>query len=100
MIVLIKNNADINAKNKAVQEALKASNEVKTAEANARIAVAKAQGIADAKKIEADGIYYYNQKVQQSLTPLLVEKMRIEKWDGRYPATMLGGSTNTLFNLK
>jgi regulator of protease activity HflC (stomatin/prohibitin superfamily) len=89
----------INAKNKAVQEALKATNEVKTAEANAKIAVAKAQGTADAKKIEADGIYYYNQKVQQSLTPLLIEKMRIEKWDGEYPNYMLGNSS-TLLNIK
>lgn len=89
----------INGKNKAVQEALKAINEVKTAEAQAKIAVAKAQGLADSKRIEADGIYYYNQKVQQSLTPLLVEKMRIEKWDGSYPTTMLG-SANALINLK
>lgn len=89
----------INAKNKAVQEALKATNEVKTAEAQANIAVAKAQGLANAKKIEADGIYYYNQKVQQSLTPLLVEKMRIEKWDGTYPTTMLGSGANTMFNI-
>jgi len=90
----------INSKNKAVQEALKATNEVKTAEAQAKIAVAKAQGLADSKRIEADGIYYYNQKVQQSLTPLLVEKMRIEKWSGEYPTTMLSSGSNTLFNLK
>lgn len=92
--------AMIDAKNTAVQTALTAENQVKTAQANAKIAVAQAQGLADAQKIEADGINYYNQKVQQSLTPLLVEKMRIEKWDGAYPNTMLGGSTNTLFNLK
>jgi regulator of protease activity HflC (stomatin/prohibitin superfamily) len=90
----------INSKNKAVQEALKAANEVKTAEARAKIQVAQAQGEADAKKIEADGINYYNLKVQQSLTPLLVEKMRIEQWDGKYPTTMLGTNTNALFNLK
>lgn len=90
----------INSKNKAVQEALKATNEVRTAEARARIAVAQAQGKADAQRIEADGINYYNLKVQQSLTPLLVEKMRIEAWDGHYPTTMLGGNVSTLFNMK
>lgn len=89
----------IDAKNTAVQTALKAENDVKTAEANAKIAIAKAKGLADAQKIEADGINYYNEKVQQSLTSLLVEKMRIEKWDGKYPSTMLGNS-QTLLNLK
>lgn len=28
-----------------------------------------------------------------------IEKMRIEKWDGKYPSTMLGNS-QTLLNLK
>jgi len=92
--------AMIDAKNTAVQTALTAENQVKTAQANAKIAVAEAQGLADAQRIEADGINYYNQKVQQSLTPLLVEKMRIERWDGKYPNTMLGSGSNTMFNIK
>ncbi len=90
----------IDAKNTAVQTALAAENKVKTAEANAKIAIATAKGDAESKKIEADGIYYYNERVQASLTPLLVEKMRIEKWDGSYPQTMLGSGSQTLFNLK
>lgn len=92
--------AMIDTKNTAVQTALAAENQVKTAEANAKIAVAEAKGLADAQRIEADGINYYNQKVQQSLTPLLVEKMRIEKWSGSYPTTMLGSNSSTLLSIK
>ena len=48
-----------------------------------------AQGNADAKKIEADAIAYSNQKIQQTLTPELVQLKAIEKWNGEYPQTML-----------
>ena len=50
---------------------------------------AVAQGNADAKRIEADAQAYSNQKLQQTLTPELVQLKAIEKWDGRYPQTML-----------
>jgi regulator of protease activity HflC (stomatin/prohibitin superfamily) len=95
--------AMIDAKNTAVQTGLTAQNKVKTAEAEANIAVAVAQGQANAKKIEADGIYYYNQKVQQSLTPLLVEKMRIEAWragGSQVPTTILSSGTQMIYSPK
>lgn len=75
----------IDAKNRAVQAALKAENEVKEAEANAKIAVAKAKGQAEALKIQADGEAYYNRTVAASITPLLVQQDAIEKWDGKLP---------------
>jgi regulator of protease activity HflC (stomatin/prohibitin superfamily) len=75
----------INAKNNAVQQALKAENDVKTAEANAKIKVANAEGNARAmltqSKAEAES---YKLK-QQSLTPLLIQQQFIEKWDGKLP---------------
>jgi regulator of protease activity HflC (stomatin/prohibitin superfamily) len=75
----------INAKNNAVQQALKAENDVRTAEANAKIKVANAEGNARAmltkSKAEAES---YNLK-QQSLTPLLIQQQFIEKWDGKLP---------------
>jgi regulator of protease activity HflC (stomatin/prohibitin superfamily) len=48
----------IDAKNEAVQNALKAENKVKEAEANAKIAIASAQGEASALKIKGDGEAY------------------------------------------
>lgn len=75
----------IEAKNAAVQQALQAENEVKTAEASAKISVAKAQGVANALKIQADADAYANKARQTSLTPLLVQQQFIEKWNGVLP---------------
>jgi regulator of protease activity HflC (stomatin/prohibitin superfamily) len=61
----------VNAKNRSVQEAQKASNEVLVAEAEARKLIVKAKAQKEA-----------NDLLQQSLTPLLIRKMAIEKWDG------------------
>lgn len=82
----------IDEKNQAVQNALRAENQVKEAEANAKIAIAKAQGEADALKIQADGEAYYNRTVAASLNPLLVQQYAIEKWDGDLPMYTGGGA--------
>jgi regulator of protease activity HflC (stomatin/prohibitin superfamily) len=80
----------IDAKNKAVQAALKAENEVKEAEANAKIAIAKAKGNAEATKIKADAEAYYNRTIAASLSTLIIQEDWIEKWDGKLPETMAG----------
>ena len=80
----------IDAKNRAIQAALKAENEVKEAEANAKIAVAKAKGNADAMKIKADAEAYYNRTIAASLTQMVVMEDWIEKWNGELP-TVQGG---------
>lgn len=72
----------INAKNKAVQEAQKAENEVKVAEAEARKLVVAAQAEKEANELR-----------QQALTPEILQKMWIEKWDGTLPATLAGQSS-------
>ena len=82
----------IDAKNMAIQESLKATNEVKKAEANAQIAVAKAKGDAEAMKIKADAEAYYNRTIAASLSPMIVQEDWIEKWDGKLP-TYSGGGT-------
>lgn len=87
----------IDAKNAAVQAALKAENEVKQAEANAKIAVAVAEGEAKAMKIKADAEAYYNRTISASLSPMIVQEDWIEKWDGKLPQYQ-GGAT-PLINL-
>lgn len=82
----------IDAKNKAIQESLRAENEVKKAEANAKIKIAEAKGKAEALKIEADGEAYYNRTVAMSLNTLLVQQYALEKWDGKLPVTNASGS--------
>lgn len=86
----------IDNKNRAVQAALKAENEVKEAEANAKIAIAKARGAAEAQRIAADAEAYANAKISASITPTLVQKMWVEKWDGDMPTTVTGGNTSMM----
>ncbi len=81
----------IEAKNQAIQNALKASNQVAEAEANAQIAIAKAKGEAEAMKIKADAEAYYNRTISASLSEMIVREDFIEKWDGKLP-TVQGGS--------
>ena len=74
--------AAIDAKNTAVQNALKVENEKKAAIAEAEKVVAAAKGKADANRI-----------LQESITPELIQLKAVEKWDGKLP---LSTSGNTL----
>ncbi len=90
--------AAIEAKNQAIQEALKAENLVKQAEANAQIAIAKARGEAEATKVKADAEAYYNRTIAASLSPMIVQEDWIEKWDGHLP-DVVGNGSGMMFNL-
>ena len=90
----------IEAKNNAVQQSLTAENQVKTAEANAKIQVAKAEGNAQAMLATAKAEAESNKMKQSTLTPMLLQQMWIEKWDGALPTTQLGSGTNTMYNVK
>ena len=73
----------VNAKNEAIQRAQQAQNEVAVAEANAKKLLVAAQAEAEANRLK-----------QQALTPQILEKMWIEKWDGKLPVY---GQVPTLF---
>ena len=75
----------IEAKNNAVQAALRAENEVKTAEAQAKIKIATAEGNAQAMLTSAKAEAEANRMKQQTLTPLLLQLEYINKWDGKLP---------------
>ena len=75
----------IEAKNNAVQAALRAENEVKTAEAQAKIKVATANGNAQAMLTAAKAEAEANRMKQVTLTPLLLKLEWINKWDGKLP---------------
>lgn len=64
----------IDAKNKAVQVAMQAENELRVAEARAKI-----------KLVEAETEARANELRSRTLTPLMVQQMFIEKWDGKTP---------------
>lgn len=90
----------IEAKNNAVQTALTAENQVKTAEANAKIQVAKAEGNAQAMLTQAKAEAESYRLKQSSITPMLLQQMWIEKWNGVLPTTQLGAGTNMMYNVK
>jgi regulator of protease activity HflC (stomatin/prohibitin superfamily) len=90
----------IEAKNNAVQAALRAENDVKKAEAEAKIKIAKANGDAEALLANARAEAESNRLRQQTLTPLLIQQQWIEKWDGALPTHQFGPGTSTMVNLK
>jgi regulator of protease activity HflC (stomatin/prohibitin superfamily) len=90
----------IEAKNNAVQSALRAENEVKTAEAQAKIKIATANGNAQAMLTAAKAEAEANSLKQKTITPMLLQLEWINKWNGRLPETMLGDKTNAMFGIK
>lgn len=75
----------INAKNEAVQKAMQIENQVKAAEAQAKISIAQANGSAQALLIQARADAEANNLKQRTLTPLLVQQEMVAKWDGQLP---------------
>lgn len=53
--------------------------------ADATVKKTQAQADADAMLIEAEAEAKANEKVAKSLTPELVEKAKIDKWNGQLP---------------
>lgn len=79
--------------------------ERKKIEAEAAAEVAKIQAAADleVQKINADAAEYTGQKeaakntaIARSLTPELIDYLRIAQWNGELPSTMLGENTSIL----
>lgn len=71
---------------------IEAEKNKETAEIQAEQAKIKAQGEAEAKKIVANAEAEANRKIAESLTPELIEKIKLEKWNGNVP-TVQGSST-------
>lgn len=77
----------IDAKNKAVQQKLQVENEVLVAKAEAEKVLVKAKAEAEANKLR-----------EQALTPAILQKMWIEKWNGTVPT--VANSNGIMLNLK
>lgn len=83
----------LNAKVTATQVALQRENEVKTAEAEAKKKVAEAQGQAESILTVAKAQAEANRIISNSLTPLLVESKKVERWNGELPTVTSGNGT-------
>lgn len=79
----------LNSKIKAIQDAQRIENEVRSAKAEAEKTVAVAEGKALAMEAEARG----NKALAASITPTLIELKRIEKWNGQLPQVQGGSGT-------
>jgi regulator of protease activity HflC (stomatin/prohibitin superfamily) len=91
----------------AIQAVVNAQNSLRQAEVQkqqAEIDAQKqriaAQGTADSALIAAEGQAKANAKLQQSLTPEIVQFEWIKKWDGVLPQTQLGTGSGVMVNLK
>lgn len=89
--------AALNQKITATQRAQQRENELREAEAEARIFEAKSSGRANALLAEAKAQAEANRILANSLSPTLVEYERVKKWDGKLP-TVTGG-TSTMLSL-
>ena len=77
----------------SINERVKASQQLEAK--NTQIETAKKE--AERLKIEAQGIAEYNKIISQSLTPALIEKQMIEKWNGVTPTVT--GANGTMIQL-
>ena len=82
----------LNGKTEATQKAMQAENELRTTQAEAAKAVAEAEGEAKASVVKAEGQAKANKLISASMTPMLVQKAWIDKWDGKQPQVQSGSN--------
>lgn len=87
----------IEEKQIAQQQLLKAETDKQTALTNATAEAdamaAKAKGEAEAMRIKADAEAEANKTISESLSDILLEYSKIEKWDGKLPLYVGNGAT-------
>jgi len=91
--------AAIEGKTKAVQEAQAAMQRKAVAEAEAQEKIAIAKGDSAKAIIDAQATALAMKIKQRELTPLYVEFIKAQTWDGKLPTTVAGGS-GTFLNIK
>ena len=84
------------AKTRAIQEVQVAENQRQVAVADAERKIAQARGDSAKSVIEAAGRAEAIKKEQLSLTPLYIEYIKIQKWNGEVPTTVAGANSGFL----
>ena len=89
----------ITLKNRAVQNAQTEENKVKIsiALANQKIAVARGDSAQLVIRAQSEAKAYELQ--QRNLTPELLKKMYLDKWNGKLPEVMTGTGSNMMYNI-
>jgi|694.fasta_scaffold83438_4 hypothetical protein len=91
--------AAIESKTKAVQEAQAALQRKLVAEAEGQEKIARAKADSAKQMIEANAFAMAMKIKQRELTPLYVEFIKAQTWDGKLPSTM-AGNAGTFLNIK
>lgn len=89
----------IESKTKAVQEAQAAMQRKLVAEAEAQEKIAIARGDSAKVIIDAQAAALAMKLKQKEITPIYVEYLKAQAWDGKLPTTVAGGS-GTFLNIK
>jgi hypothetical protein len=89
----------IESKTKAVQEAQAATQRKLVAEAEAQEKIAIAKGDSAKVIIDAQALALAMKIKQKEITPLYVEYLKAQAWDGKLPTTV-AGSSGTFLNIK
>ena len=89
----------IEGKTKAVQEAQAAQQRTLVAEAEAKEKIAIAKGDSAKVIIDAQALALAMKLKQKEITPLYVEYLKAQSWNGVLPTTVAGG-TGTFLNIK
>jgi regulator of protease activity HflC (stomatin/prohibitin superfamily) len=89
----------IEAKTKAIQEVQVAENQRKVAEAEALRKIAVAKGDSAQAVIAASGRAEAIKREQMQLTPLYIEYLRVTRWNGENPTTVLSGNSGAIIQL-
>ncbi|HEY6502746.1 MAG TPA: SPFH domain-containing protein [Chitinophagaceae bacterium] len=84
------------AKTRAIQEVQVAENQRQVAVADAERKIAQAKGDSAQAVIIAAGRAEAIKKEQLSLTPLYIEYIKIQKWNGEVPSTVAGNNSGFL----
>lgn len=87
------------AKTKAIQEVQVAENQRQVAVADAERKIAVARGDSAQSVIQAAGRAEAIKREQISLTPIYIEYLKIQKWNGELPSTMAGNSSGFMIQL-
>jgi hypothetical protein len=79
---------------------LDAATKLERARANAEAKLINAKASAEAAIIRAKGQTEANRLITQSLTPLILEYNKVNRWNGKLPTTSVGSGSSTIIGLK
>lgn len=79
---------------------LDAQTKLERARANAEAKLINAKATAEAAVINAKGQAEANRMLNESITALILEYNKVNRWNGKLPTTSVGGGSNSIISIK